>query len=177
MTTRIAVFGPESTGKTTLARRLATHFDAPLAAEYVRAFWDAHHGQISASDLDAIARGQIQNEHAAGARGASLLICDTELITNTLWADVLFPGHCPDWVRTAADARSQRYALYLFCDTDIGFVDDGQRCFPDAKDRARCRRIWMQALTDRALPVATIRGTPAARFDTAVTVIQKTMSA
>lgn len=158
MSARIAIFGTESTGKTTLARCLAARFDAALASEYVRDFWHVRNGDIRATDLATIARGQIDNEETAAACGRALVICDTELLTNTLWADLLFPGQCPSWVRVAAEARAGVYALYLLCDTDIDFVDDGQRCFADANDRARCRQLWRNTLIERGLPFVDIRG-------------------
>lgn len=173
MTARVAVFGTESTGKTTLARCLAACFDVPWAAEYVRAFWDARGGDIRAADLATIARGQIDNEEVAAARADPLVICDTELITNTLWADLLFPGQCPAWVREAAERRSRHYALYLLCDTDIEHVDDGQRCFPGPVERARCRRLWRETLSARNLPFVAIRGSLEARIATASAAIRR----
>lgn len=175
MTQRIAVFGTESTGKTTLARQLATHFNATWAPEYVRAFWDANAGHIEASDLATIARGQIANEDAAAARANALVICDTELLTNTLWADVLFPGQCPAWVRSEAKRRSRTYTLYLLCDADIPFADDKQRCFPQPEERERYRRLWQDTLTQRKLPFVVVRGTYRERLATAIAAIERTI--
>lgn len=172
MTFRIAVFGTESTGKTTLARHLAELFAVPWAEEYVRSFWERRDGDIRARHLAAIARGQIDNEEYAAARADRLLICDTELLTNTLWADLLFPGHCPAWVRTAAERRCRHYALYLLCDADIDFVDDGQRCFPGREEREACRRLWRNALVRRQLPFVDIRGSFAQRIATATAAIE-----
>lgn len=155
---RIALFGPECSGKSTLARKLAEHFNEPWAAEYVREFFDAHDGDIQARDLSAIARGQIANEEMAVNRARRLCFCDTELITNTLWADLLFPGQCPAWIREAAEQRSRHYAIYLFCENDIDFVDDGQRCFLDEAGRRRGRDLWHAALTDRKLTFVEISG-------------------
>ncbi|HEY0944814.1 MAG TPA: ATP-binding protein [Opitutaceae bacterium] len=155
---RIALFGPESTGKSTLAEQLARHFGESWAPEYVREFWDAHDATIVAQDLDAIARGQIANEDAAAARARRVVFCDTELFTNVLWADLLFPGHCPAWVREAAEQRSRNYALYLFCDTDLSWQPDPQRCFPDEAGRAMCRRLWLETLTSRGLPFVRLHG-------------------
>src|SRR5476651_2021275 len=132
---RIAVFGTESTGKTTLAQQLAAHFGEPWAPEFVRDYWDTHGGQITADDLDAIARGQIAGEDAAAARAQHVVFCDTELLTCTLWDDWLFPGACPPWVREEAERRARGVALWLLCDTDIPWSADPQRSFPDAASR------------------------------------------
>lgn len=70
---RIAVFGPESTGKTQLAATLAAHFGAPLVAEYAREFWDAH-GLIALEDIPVIAREQWRREDEAAARPAARVV-------------------------------------------------------------------------------------------------------
>ena len=107
---RIVLFGPESTGKSTLAERLAARFAAPWSAEYVREYWDTHGGVITAADLDAIARGQVAGEdealRLAKAGGARVVLHDTDLLTCTVWDDLLFPGACPEWVRTEAARRA-----------------------------------------------------------------------
>lgn len=158
MVKRIAIFGTESTGKTALAQRLAAHFGEPWAPEFVRAFWDERGGRIGAADLDAIARGQMANEERAAATARRVVFCDTELITCTLWDDLLFPGGCPAWVRDEANRRAHDYALYLLCDADVPFAPDPQRCFPDASSRERLRQRWREALVSRGLPFAEIQG-------------------
>src|SRR5215213_740467 len=104
--TRIAVFGTESTGKTMLAQKLAAHFREPWSPEFVREFWDIKRGKIVGADLGTIALGQIANEDYALAKARQVVFCDTELLTNVLWADLLFPGECPPWVRAEAELRS-----------------------------------------------------------------------
>lgn len=155
---RVVVFGTESTGKTTLAQNLAVHFGAPWAPEFVREFWDVKAGKITAADLGTIALGQMANEDRAVAQAGRLAILDTDLITCTLWDDVLFPGACPPWVRAEAEQRARGVALWLLCDTDISFVPDPQRSFPDAAGRARGRQLWREALEQRRLPFVEIRG-------------------
>lgn len=168
---RIALFGTESTGKTSLAEQLAMRFGEPWSQEFAREFWDDHEGRIEATDLDAIARGQIANEEAAAARAKRVVFCDTELITCTLWNDALFPGKCPPWVRERADERAKGFALYLLCDTDVPFVQDPQRCFPDDEARERARLLWRHALISRGLPLVEIRGDWAARERTAISAV------
>jgi NadR type nicotinamide-nucleotide adenylyltransferase len=174
---RIAIFGTESTGKTTLAERLATHFAEPWAPEFVREFWDMNHGRVLATDLDAIARGQIANEVVATAKATRVVFCDTELITCTLWNDALFPNACPAWVREQADLRATNYALYLLCDTDIPFAPDPQRCFPDSESRENARKLWRHALVSRGVPFVDIRGEWAQRERTAIEAVEQVMSA
>lgn len=169
---RFAVYGPENSGKSTLAAQLAQHFGEPWAPEFVRDFWHAQDGAIRAEHLPFIAAGQIANEEGAASTARRLLVCDTELITNTLWADLLFTGHCPSWVRQAADARSHHYALYLLCDNRIPFAADPMRSFPDEPNRRRGRQLWRAALVERGLPFVDITGTPAERLARAIEAIR-----
>jgi HTH-type transcriptional regulator, transcriptional repressor of NAD biosynthesis genes len=173
---RIAIFGTESTGKTSLAQRLAEHFGEPWSAEFAREFWDAHDGKISATDLDAIGRGQIANEDTAAARARRVVFCDTDLITCTLWNDALFPGACPAWVRDQADERAKGFARYLLCDADVPFVTDVQRCFPDGEAREYARKIWRDALISRDLPHVEIRGDWPERERAAIAAVEKVLS-
>jgi NadR type nicotinamide-nucleotide adenylyltransferase len=173
---RIAVFGSESTGKTSLAKRLAAHFQEPWSEEFVRKFWDEHDGEIRHEDLDAIARGQIANEEAAAAGARRVMFSDTDLLTCVLWDDLLFPGQCPAWVRTEADRRARGFALYLLCDTDLPFEPDPQRCFPDAAGRELCRRLWREALVTRGLPFVDIRGAGEAREAAAIAAVERVLA-
>lgn len=174
---RIVVFGTESTGKTSLAQRLAAHFGEPWSAEFAREFWDTHNGIITAADLDAIGRGQIANEEAAAARARRVVFCDTDLLTCTLWNDVLFPGACPPWERPEADRRARACALYLLCAPDVPFVPDPQRCFPEEPARQEAGRISRQALVSRALPFVEIRGPWAERERAAVAAVEQVLQA
>lgn len=169
---RIAVFGAESTGKSSLCRVLSAHFAEPWAREYVREFWDRRGGDIKAKDLAEIAHGQIEAEELAAAQAERVVFCDTDLLTNVLWADLLFPGACPAWVRETADQRSNNYALYLLCDTDMEFAPDPQRCFPDPAGRAMCRKLWRETLETRALPVVEISGSGPVRERRAIEAVE-----
>ena len=86
---RIAVYGPESTGKTALATRLAAHFAAPLVAEYARERWDAQ-GALTLEDMLPVAKEQWRREDAAAVRADRLVICDTDALTTMLWSDLLY---------------------------------------------------------------------------------------
>jgi len=166
---RIAVYGPESTGKTTLAAKLATHFSAPLVAEYAREFWDAR-GTITLEDIPAIAREQWRREDAAPAKADRLIICDTEALTTMLWSDLLY-GTTPDDVRREVEQRARNYALHLLLDIDVPWAPDPQRCFPDEENRKKCLDLWRGALEQRQLPYRLIRGNWAQREQAAIAAV------
>ena len=180
---RVAIYGPESTGKTLLAEKLAQHFDAALVAEYAREFWDRH-GIITLEDIPGIAREQWRREDAAallrqdrsGQAAPPLLICDTEALTTVLWSDLLY-GTCPEDIRRGADNRAKHYALYLLLDIDVPFAPDPQRCFPDEADREKAMRIWRGALERRQLPFVVIRGDWAHREQAAIAAVQALLPA
>jgi nicotinamide riboside kinase len=178
---RIAVYGPESTGKTQLAEKLAAHFAAPLVAEYARERWDQQ-GGLGLADMLPVAHEQWRREdEAALLRQGSgepvapkLVICDTEALTTMLWSELLY-GTCPDELRHGAEQRCKGYALYLLLDTDLPFAPDPQRCFPDPADREKCRRIWRDALERRQLPFVDIRGNRAGRAAAAIAAVERIM--
>jgi len=168
---RIAVYGPESTGKTELATKLAVHFGAPLVAEYARERWDQQ-GALTLEDMLPVAKEQWRREDEAVTSADRLVICDTDALTTMLWSDLLY-GTTPDELRRGAEKRAKNYALYLLLDIDVPFAPDPQRCFPDPADREKCMRIWRGALERRHLPYELIRGTWAERERTAIAAIEK----
>jgi nicotinamide riboside kinase len=178
---RIAVYGPESTGKTELAARLAAHFRAPLVAEYARERWDAQ-GALGLEDMLPIAQEQWRREDEAVRaasnvlhyNGPGVVICDTEALTTMLWSDLLY-GTTPEEVRRGAEQRCRNYALYLLLDIDVPFAPDPQRCFPDPADREKAMRVWRGALDRRRLPYELISGNWAARERAAVAAVERAL--
>lgn len=132
---RVVVTGPESVGKTTLARDLAARLDTALVPEYGRAYVDARpaglHG-LAEADFREIARGQIEAEEAGARRANRLLVCDTDLDLTCLYAE-RYLGVCPAWL--AEEAARRRYALHLLLAPDVPWVPDPQRDSPDARER------------------------------------------
>jgi len=170
---RIAVFGFESTGKTSLAETLAAKFQVPLVAEYAREYWDQH-GGIGLEDMMPIAREQWRREDEAVARAANLVICDTDALTTMLWSDLLY-GTCPDELCRTVEKRAKNYALYLLLDIDVPFAPDPQRCFSDVADREKGMRIWRGALERRLLSFELISGDWTERERQATEAIQRVL--
>ena len=140
---RVCLFGPESTGKSTLATQLATRYRAVHVPEYVRDYLDTIGSAGTVADVPWIARGQRAAEIAGAAQADRLLICDTNLATIALWSEVLF-GATPNWIRD--QAARDAYDLWLLTDIDVPFAADPQRCFPEPE-----RRAWFMGECEKTL--------------------------
>ena len=119
---RVCLIGPESTGKTTLAQRLAEHFGGTWVREFAREYAEQH-GALSFDDCEFIARGQISLIENGGLT-AALQILDTDLISTIVYARHYY-GRVPDWI--VEEARQRRADLYLLMDTDVTWIADAAR--------------------------------------------------
>lgn len=126
---RIGLIGPECTGKTVLAQRLARELGAVYVAEYAREYAELHQRLLTAEDVDPIARGEIANLDAAAPAGRAVL--DTDLLSTVVYARHYY-GACPSWIE--AEAQHRRADLYLLMDTDIRWIADTVR---DSGDDSR----------------------------------------
>lgn len=165
---RVVCFGPESTGKTTLAAALAEHYRTVWVPEWARGHLDPNGGACVERDIEIIGLGQAASEDALARQANRVLICDTDTLTTTIWSDVYF-GRTPPWLTELARVRA--HDLYLLCDIDIPWVDDRQRDMPHRRQEFidRCR----SALEAAGRPYVWIRGDRAARVRTAVEAIDR----
>jgi nicotinamide riboside kinase len=121
------VTGPESSGKTTLARELISSLDLVLVDEYARSYLDTLPRPYNASDLDHIATVQISAEIQK-----KKMIFDTDLLTTYIWMEEVYDTCRLDWLESLS---SNTEKLYLLCKPDIPWVPDPQRENPSDRDR------------------------------------------
>jgi HTH-type transcriptional regulator, transcriptional repressor of NAD biosynthesis genes len=164
---RVAVFGPESTGKTVLAERLGRHFGTVHVPEFARGYIDAK-GIPAAGplctyeDIEQIARGQLALEDRLAREAQKVLICDTDTLVTRIYSEKFF-GRCPEWVTQTAQSR--RYDLYLLTRDDTPFVADAQR---DLKRwQSGFNRIFRRRLEEKGAPFVEIGGGWEERFQAA----------
>ena len=135
---RVSVFGPESTGKSTLTRKLAEHYRTTWVPEYARTLIEMKGGTIGLEDMETIARGQAASEDALARNADRVLFCDTDPLATRIWSDTLY-GEVPEIV--SAVGRARRYALTLLNDVDVPWVEDIARYLPEERASFfdRCR--------------------------------------
>jgi HTH-type transcriptional repressor of NAD biosynthesis genes len=167
---RVCVFGPESTGKSTLARDLARHFQTVYAWEYARPLLDPQGGRCTPDDIPRIVRGQVATEEALALYANRVMFCDTDVLTTTIWSDVLF-GATAAWIRDLAERRM--YDLYVLTDVDVPWVDDSQRFFCEPQVRTEMFERFLAALKTRGRPYEIVRGDWPTRMTTATQAVQR----
>jgi NadR type nicotinamide-nucleotide adenylyltransferase len=162
----VCLFGPESTGKSTLARRLAERFATVMVPEYGRIHTDRFGTDCAEEDLLRIARGHAAATRAARRQANRLLVLDTAPVLTAVWAEMLL-GRRLD----ALERVEQPADLYLLTDIDVPWCDDGTRYFPDDATRRRFMARCRDELARRGLPFATLSGGWDARFEAATAAI------
>jgi NadR type nicotinamide-nucleotide adenylyltransferase len=130
-TLKITITGPESSGKTTLARQLAQTFDTRWVPEYAREYIDQLERPYRESDLLEIARGQVAREDEYAQKNQALLFCDTSLEVIKIWSEFRFQ-RCHPWILEQLQKRQPD--LYLLCAPDLPWEYDPQRENPDDRD-------------------------------------------
>lgn len=159
---RVALIGPECTGKTTLARALAAATGGVWVPEAARLVAEATPTGLGPTTVEPIARLAIALDDAARAGTAGTLILDTDLVSTVVYARHYY-GDCPAWIVEAARAR--RADRYLVCVPDLPWRADGVRDRPDARPTllASC----LDALDAIGARPAMVSGTGAGRLATA----------
>ena len=156
VTRRVVTTGPESTGKTTLARALAVELGAALVPEAARLYAEelpVGGRQLTADDVAPIARLAISLSDAAMARAPALIVLDTDLLSTVVYARHYY-GSCPSWI--AAEARARRADLYLLCDLDLPWMADPMRDRPT--DREAMFGLFVNALEEFECDVTRVQG-------------------
>jgi len=159
---RIAIIGPECTGKSDLSEFLARFFNTVWVPEFARTYIGNLDRPYDRSDLLTIAKGQLALEDELAAKANELLICDTNLYVIKVWSQFKFGSVDQDILR-ALEAR--RYDLYLLTDIDIPWEADPQREHPDK--RVELFEMYRNEMLKQPVPFAIISGAREMRRSTA----------
>ncbi|MDC1375403.1 ATP-binding protein [Polaribacter sp.] len=143
---KVVLFGPESTGKTTLSKQLARHYNTvwtpEFAREYLQKKWNNERKTCEVSDLVPIAIGQMRLENKLAKRADKLLICDTDLLETKVYSEEYYGGFVDEKLNKASEEN--QYDLYLLTYVDTPWEED------DLRDRPG-RRLEMFTAFENAL--------------------------
>ncbi len=169
---RIAIVGPESTGKTTLAKALAAHYNVAWVPEYMREYFTniapREPFESYYSDLTPIAQGQMVLENKAANGQNKLIICDTNLLELSCYASYYFNA-CPPEILKASNKHT--YDLTLLTYIDVPWQKDELRDRPN--DRKKLFTIFEQTLAAHNSPHCLLKGNQNTRLAQAILLIDK----
>jgi nicotinamide riboside kinase len=168
---KIAIFGPESTGKTTLVTQLAEYYKTAWVPEFARDYLqeklDSGRGICDVNDMLPIAYGQTKLENEKVLIAKKYLFCDTNLLVTKVFSD-LYYGSCDPLLDKAA--RAHQYDLFFLTDIDVPWEKDELRDSPNGRESIF--GVFKQSLIDNNKPFITISGDKETRLKKAVAIIE-----
>jgi NadR type nicotinamide-nucleotide adenylyltransferase len=163
---KIAIVGPESTGKSTISALLAEHYHTVWVPEYAREYCEKLSEPCTWQDELNMFHGQLALEEKLLPKANKLIICDTTFITVKIWSDAFF-GRSPQEVLDELPKHS--YDFYLLMDVDLPWEEDPLRDFPN--QREHFMQVWHQELQAIKANYQVISGQGETRFKRAVEAI------
>ena len=184
---KFVVIGPESTGKSTLCSQLAEYYKTIWVPEYAREYLEKNGTDYSYDDLLTIAKGQINleegirykvsgisDEQSANSienrtsnikhRTSDILFIDTDMYVMKVWCEFVF-NKCHNWILNRIAER--RYDGYLLCNTDLPWVKDNLREYPDVETRNKLYHFYKDILINQKIPWTDISGSYEERLEKA----------
>ena len=153
MLKKIAILGPESTGKSKLGEELAAFYNTVFVPEFARSYLSGLGKPYSENDLLFIAQKQLKSIELSIAKANEYLFSDTELIVIKIWSEFKYKSVHP-WI--ISEIKKQDFALYLLTDIDIEWEADPLREHP--LKRERLLKLYEKELLKRKLPFVKISG-------------------
>lgn len=165
-----------------LCAQLAQHYDSTWCPEFARQYLLNNGTQYTYDDLLTIAEGQLalEDEFTDKLETNSLpllengghipLFVDTDMYVIKVWSEFVF-GKCHRFVLDQIVKR--KYDLYLLCNTDIPWVKDELREYPDAETRRRLYHIYKDIMINQPVPWVDIRGDYQQRLSAAIAAVDQ----
>ena len=157
---KIAVIGPESSGKSSLCEMLSVHYRTIWCPEYARTYLMEKGTLYQYEDLLHIAKGQIALEEAyankiAQQKSSSLLFIDTDMHVMKVWSEYVYQ-QCHKFILD--QIATMQYDVYLLCKPDIPWVQDALRECPDETTRIRLYHYYKDLMVHQPTPWIEIEG-------------------
>ncbi len=177
---KIVVIGPECTGKSTLCEELSEHYDTMWCPEFAREYLLTLGTNYSYEDLLPIAKGQLALEdeymalvsasHSPLATPRSPIFIDTDMYVMKVWCEFVFEK-CHRFILDNIIER--KYDLYLLCKTDLPWVKDELREYPDLASREKLYSIYKDIMINQDTPWVEISGIQEIRVQKAIDAVDR----
>ena len=170
---KVVLFGPESTGKTTLSEQLARHYHTVWVPEYAREYlqrkWNNERKTCEPHDLLPIAEGQMKLENDLTKKATNLLVCDTDLLETKVYSEAYYIGNCDPILEKYA--LENTYDLYFLTYIDIPWEADDLRDKPG--EREEMFSYFQKTLEKYNRNFVILKGDKKTRLQTAIENIEK----
>ncbi len=163
MLKRIAITGPESTGKSWLSAALAARFSEPWVREQARDYLNRQQGIYDFDDILTIGQQQLREEERLATGAEEWLFCDTDFLVLRIWSLVKY-GKSHPWID--AMVAEHPYHHYLLCKPDLPWEEDPLREHPHLREQLF--GMYLRELEERGLPFSVVSGTGDARLMSAL---------
>ena len=174
---KIVILGPESTGKSILCTQLAKHYNTQCCPEFAREYLLAHGNNYSYDNLLTVAEEQLKLEEktiqAANAKQKSAIFIDTDMYVMKVWCEFVF-DKCHPWILNQVAER--KYDLYLLCKSDLPWVKDELREYPDLQTREKLFRIYKDLMINQSAPWIVVSGNHKQRLQNAVDAVDRLLA-
>lgn len=170
---KVVLFGPESSGKTTLSKLLARHYNTVWVPEYAREYlqnkWNNERKTCENKDMLPIAEGQMKLENELALKADKILICDTDLLETKVYSEEFYGGFVHPNLEKAA--LKNTYDLYLLSYIDTPWKADDLRDRPE--QRLEMFNAFENALKKYGRPYILLKGEKRDRLEVAIREIDK----
>jgi len=164
---RIAIIGPESTGKSELCQQLAAHYQTEWVPEFARFYLDRLDRPYEKQDLKVIAETQLIWEDDKAEYANDYLFCDTNLIVIKVWSDYKY-NSTDAWIEEQLSKRY--YDYYLLNNIDIPWTPDPQREHPNLREHFF--KVYEKYLQRNELPYSVVSGIEGERKKSALIALE-----
>ncbi|WP_025145380.1 AAA family ATPase [Pedobacter jeongneungensis] len=150
-TKKICFYGPESTGKSTMAEKMALYYHTVFVPEVARELITSN--DITVDDIIKIGKAQTERVKEKTSIANKIVFCDTDLITTKIYSQY-YLNQVPDILN---DLENEiRYDLYFLLDIDVEWVADHLRDFGER--RSEMFDLFKRELEKRGIDYIHISG-------------------
>ncbi len=148
---KICFYGPESTGKSVMAKQLANYYQTESVPEVAREIVSSN--EFTIDDIIKIGHAQTQRVLDKSKTANKILFCDTDLITTQIYCRH-YLGEVPPILYELE--KQITYDQYFLFDIDVPWVADGMRDL--GARRQEMYTVFKNELIKRGIPFIEICG-------------------